>query len=261
MNGDSDDMMLGAYTMGVLDPDEARYVEAHLSGCAACRHELAEFVKMRELLGQVPPEAFLDGPPPADTDLVLRRTLRDAQAERSQAERSQAERSQAERSQVERSQVERSQVERSRATRQPRRRRPILMAVAAAAVVGVTGLGAGVLIGHQDDHATRSATTLPGGARTVNATDAATGAKLEATVIPAGGWVRVKVRMQGVAAGTPCRMIVLSRDGTEHQAGSWRTSPSGATPEVDGSALVAPREVAAVEVQRLSGERLVTARF
>jgi anti-sigma factor RsiW len=229
MNGDSHDMMLGAYTMGVLDPDEARHVEAHLSGCAACRHELAEFVKVRELLGQVPPEAFLDEPPPADGDLVLQRTLRDAHAERSGA------------------------------SSPPRRRRPVLMAAAAAAIVGVTGLGAGMLIGHQDGAATRSATMLPSSARTVNATDAASGAKLRATMIPADGWVRVKVRMQGVAAGTNCRIMVLSKDGTEHEAGSWRTS--GATTEVDGSALVAPQEVAAVEVQTLSGKRLVTARF
>jgi anti-sigma factor RsiW len=221
MNGDSHDMMLGAYTMGVLDADEARQVEAHLSGCAACRDELAEFVKTRDLLGQVPPEAFLDGPPDG-ADLVLRRTLSDAHAER------------------------------ARAT--PRRRRTVPLAVAAAAVVGLTGLGAGVLIGHRRDHAT---VTVPG--RTVNATYAATGAKLQATMIPADGWVRVKIRLRGVAAGTNCRIMVLAKDGTAHEAGSWRTSMSGA--EVDGSALVAPRQVAAVEVQSLSGKRLVIARF
>jgi anti-sigma factor RsiW len=222
MNGDSHDMMLGAYSMGVLDPDEVRHVEAHLSGCAACRDELAEFEKTRELLGLVPPEAFLDGPPPDEADHVLERALSDVRAEDS------------------------------------RGRRKVVMAVAAAVVVGVTGLGAGLLIGHGDG-STVSATALPSGARTVNTIDAATGAKLAATLVPADGWVRVRVRLWGVTAGTDCRVLVLAKDGTEYQAGSWRTS--GDTPEVDGSALIAPQQVAAVEVRTLSGQRLVTARF
>ena len=36
-----DRSFLCPYTLGVLDPDEARAVDQHLAGCADCRAELA----------------------------------------------------------------------------------------------------------------------------------------------------------------------------------------------------------------------------
>jgi hypothetical protein len=106
-----DHSQLGAYALGALQPAEIREVDEHLATCAECRTELAELEEMKEFLGEVPPEAFLDGPP-EDGDLLLQRTLREV--------------------------------------RQPTKksRKPWLLA--AAAVVVVAGvLGGGVLIGRQ----------------------------------------------------------------------------------------------------------------
>jgi hypothetical protein len=106
-----DHSQLGAYALGALEPAEIREVDEHLATCAECRTELAELEEMKEFLGEVPPEAFLDGPP-EDGDLLLQRTLREV--------------------------------------RQPTKksRKPWLLA--AAAVVVVAGvLGGGVLIGRQ----------------------------------------------------------------------------------------------------------------
>jgi anti-sigma factor RsiW len=64
---------LGAHVLGLLDPTQSRAVEEHLAGCPACRREWEELRGMVNLLDDVPPEAFLDGPP--DADLMLRRTL------------------------------------------------------------------------------------------------------------------------------------------------------------------------------------------
>jgi len=50
-----------------------------MSGCAMCRREYEELTEMTGVLGELPPEAFLDGPP--DGDLVLQRTLRQIRAE------------------------------------------------------------------------------------------------------------------------------------------------------------------------------------
>ena len=71
-----DRSQLGAYALGALEPDEVREVDEHLATCAECRAELAELEEMKEFLGEVPPEAFLEGPP-ADGDLLLQRTLRE----------------------------------------------------------------------------------------------------------------------------------------------------------------------------------------
>ncbi|QNE17595.1 hypothetical protein F1D05_06340 [Kribbella qitaiheensis] len=75
-----DHSQLGAYALGALEPDGVREVDEHLAGCAECRAELVELEEMKEFLGEVPPEAFLDGPP-TDGDLLLQRTLRQVRSE------------------------------------------------------------------------------------------------------------------------------------------------------------------------------------
>ncbi len=59
--------------------DRTRAVEEHLATCAACRRDLEDLTAVTDLLGEVPPEALLEGPP--DGDLVLHRTLRQIRAE------------------------------------------------------------------------------------------------------------------------------------------------------------------------------------
>jgi anti-sigma factor RsiW len=63
----------------VLTPHEATEVEAHLAACPDGRREVADLVGLRRVLDTVPPEAFIDGPPPSG-DLLLQRTLRKVRA-------------------------------------------------------------------------------------------------------------------------------------------------------------------------------------
>ena len=72
---------LGAYALLALDDTERQEVEAHLASCADCRAEYEELRTMTDLLGDLPPEALLDGPP-EDGDLVLHRTLNAVREER-----------------------------------------------------------------------------------------------------------------------------------------------------------------------------------
>src|SRR4029079_648139 len=74
-----DPVELGALALGLLDPQRTRAVEEHLARCAACRRDLEDLTAVTNLLGEVPPEALLEGPP--DGDLVLHRTLRQIRAE------------------------------------------------------------------------------------------------------------------------------------------------------------------------------------
>src|SRR3954466_2265514 len=221
------DLLLGAYSMGVLDGDEAAAVEEHVATCAACREELAELTETRDRLAEVRLEACLDDVPgEAPPDLVLRRTLRSVR----RGER--------------------------------RSRRSLLVAVAAAVVVAAAGVGGGVLIGRHDGSSRPVAVSaLPAGARTATGVNKDIGATMTASLIPADGWVRVKVQMNGAPAGVDCRITVVGKDGSVRQAGSWRTSTSGKTPVVDGAAAVASADVAAVTVETLRGDPLVTARF
>ncbi|WP_254047234.1 zf-HC2 domain-containing protein, partial [Streptomyces aureus] len=76
--------LLGPYVLGVLDEAENRRLEAHVNDCAACRQEVSALREMETALGEVPPEAFLDGPPQGG-DLLLQRTLRQMRGERASA--------------------------------------------------------------------------------------------------------------------------------------------------------------------------------
>lgn len=247
MNDDSHDLLLGAYSMGILDRHEADAVEEHLATCAACSEELAELTEARDMLAEVPPEAFLEGAPD-DGDLILQRTLRSVRVERSAGVAE------------ERPGDAHPGPPRGVRAGRPRRFRPMLLLAAAAAVV-VAAAG-GVLIGRQQGHPVDPVPVAPpAGARAVTAVNKSIGATMTATVIPAEGWVRVKVQMNGAPVGLDCRIMVLAKDGSAHEAGSWRTSTSGKTPVVDGSALVPPANVAAVEVDTLQGKPLVIAQF
>ena len=213
--------LLGAYVLGVLDRGEQATVRAHLDGCGPCRREVEDLREMEAVLGELPPEAFLDGPPP-DGDILLRNTLREV---------------------------------RRISTRQTWRNRAL---VAAAAVVAVVvALGAGAVLGRDTAGPTPVAVApaVPG-SRTGNGIDVETGVSMSATVRPAAGWVRVSATVTGVPAGEQCRLVVIAHDGSREPAGSWLASPSGST-TLDGAALMAPADVAAVQAETYAGQILV----
>jgi hypothetical protein len=230
--------LLGAYVLDVLEPEERREIEEHLAGCAECRAELAELEAVKNVLDELPPEALMHGPP--DADLVLQRTLRQMRSESS-----------------------------------TQNRRGWSMAVAAAAIVLAVALGAGVAIGRGTKSSIQgggsptppvitvgpSASPLPSGTRSGKAPAAATGATIDATVVPAAGWVRVNALVGGIPAGEDCRLIVVGRNHPNGEvAGGWVVSPKGAqdgTP-LNGSAAVPPGEVTAIKVVNTAGKTFVT---
>lgn len=220
---------LGAYALGVLNPDETRAVDAHLAQCPSCRRELAELAEVRTELDRIPPEAFLDGPP--DDELLLQRTLR-----------------------------------RVRAEQEGPHRRVRFPAAAAVVVIALAALGGGVLLGRQTAPVGEtpsppgSVAQPPPGSRTGEATNPVTGASMAVSVTPRAGWVRVHAVVRGIAAGQPCQLLVVSRDGNTVLAGSWLVSEKGAQDgtSLDGSALIDPENVSAVDVVTTEGQELIS---
>ncbi|PSL53114.1 putative zinc finger protein [Saccharothrix carnea] len=230
MTTNHDPQLLGAYVLGVLDQGEVRAVEDHVASCSRCRAELAELRAMEEAMGDVPPEALLDGPPEGG-DLLLQRTLRQVRSERGG---------------------------------RLRRRRVGLGLVAAAAAAIVLGGGYAVGRGTAPDvTAVGPATTQPvppAGTKLGTATDPETGARMTVQVRPAAGWVRVNASVAGIAQNEKCRLFVVAKDGSRQEAGSWLVSAAGEEDgtNLDGSALIAPEDVAAIEVRNFDDERIVT---
>lgn len=212
------------YVAGALDETESRRVEEHLAECADCRDDVASLREMQEFLGELPPEIALDGRP-EDADLVLQRALRQARTEADGA-----------------------------------RRRRGLLTTAAAVVVAAGVLAAGFFVGRSGVEAPPVAAppspTQAVGTKFASATDPATGASITVAVAPAPGWVRLNAAVTGIPQGERCRLVVVSRNGSETLAGSWLVSEKGAGEgtTLDGSALVAPADVATIRVENTDGK-------
>ncbi|MCA1705563.1 MAG: zf-HC2 domain-containing protein [Actinobacteria bacterium] len=228
MNDQHDPEQLAAYAVGLLDGEDIRAMEAHVAGCARCRWELAELREVDAVLRRMPPELFLDGPPPGG-ELILHRTLR--------------------------------QVRKERGAR-PRRR----LALVAAVLAALIGAGAaGVALGRSTVSQTiTAAPTMPAetGSRLFTGFDPSSGTRMTVTVTPAAGWVRVKATAVGIPAGERCMLVVIDRSRDRYIAGSWLVSPVGEETgtTVDGAAIVAPEDVAAVAVVNFEGREFVIAR-
>ncbi|MFD4252598.1 anti-sigma factor [Amycolatopsis thermoflava] len=212
---------LAAYLLEALEHEEMRAMQRHLNSCRRCQAEVASLRMARAALEVVPPEAMLDGPPDGG-DLLLQRTL--------------------------------GQVRRERDSRMRRNR---LVAGAAAVAVAIALGAGGVVLGRTT--APPTVTAQEPGTRTVSGTDAVTGATMSVAVRPAAGWVRLTASVGGIPAGQKCRLVVVARDGSRVEAGSWLVSPAGERDgtALDGFALVAPAEVTAVVVENLDGRRFV----
>ena len=102
--------------------------------------------------------------------------------------------------------------------------------------------------------------SVPPGTRTVTTVDTGTGARIDATVTPAVGWVRLSATVGGIPAGQKCLLEVIGRDGREILAGSWLVSPAGEAngTTLNGSALIDPAQVASIRVVNTDGKRLVS---
>ncbi|MET9962895.1 zf-HC2 domain-containing protein [Streptomyces sp. NPDC006326] len=231
---------LGPYVLGVLDAQDARRVEEHMSGCVECREEVAALRQMEAALGEVPAEAFLDGPPQGG-DLLLQRTLRQVRGEVAGA----------------------------------RRRRLALAGLAAAASLAAV-FWAGAQLGGSGETVAQvpppsPAVTAPAsptapvpvpGTRVASATDVRTGARMTVQVTPAAKWVRVHAAVTGVPSGERCRLVVVAKDGTRTTAGGWvvgsQDNGEGKGAALDGSAAVDPSQVKEVLVENEAGKAFVS---
>ena len=238
-----DQTLLGAYVLGVLDPYEARAVESHLAGCPECRWELNELAAVRNVLHDVPPEAFLDGPPEGG-ELLLQRTLRQAR-------------------------VKGGEVSRPGLTHSRRARRGPLPVAVSVILLAAAAMSGGVVVGRMSASTPENPSVaappvevpsqLPG-SRSGTGTDPVTGATMSVQVVPAAGWVRVHAQVSGVKPGERCLLRVVPKYGNPMTAGSWLSSNKGdgAGVVLDGAALVDPSQVSSVDVVTTDGRKVVS---
>ncbi|WP_037363936.1 anti-sigma factor family protein [Amycolatopsis orientalis] len=232
MNTADEHVDLAGYLSGQLASGEQRDVETHLDGCERCRAEAASLREVQSFLGELPPEALLDGPP-VGADLVLQRTVGQVRAEA------------------------RTRAGRGRS-----------MAIVAAAVVVAAALGVGVLVGRSSSGPAVAVPTTPPpatsavpGTKVVSGADASGKTRLTANIVPQSGWVRVDGSVTGIPAGEKCLLVVLGKNGQRQVAGGWLVSERAARDGayLYGTAVVDPAQVTAVVIENTAGHRFVEA--
>jgi Putative zinc-finger len=254
MSSDVQHTDVGAYVLGLLEPEDRWRVEAHVAHCPGCRAELPELSKTAAALRAVPPDlakSMLDldpvgaaaaEPPPQVFDLVRRRAAADHRR---------------------------------------RRRRDVLFAAA----VGVVVLAGGVAVGAQvldDDHSSDSSAesaaeddelddggldaALPGASAPVvlEGTDPETGAVGTITMEAAGWGTGVGLRLANIRGPLECELVAVTTSG-ERVVSSWSVPESGygvvGAPEpltVEGSVASTPDEITRFDVRTSDGQTLLS---
>jgi len=218
-----DPAMLGSYVLGELDEVERHAVQAYLATCERCRLDVADLEVMHASLGEIPPEALLDGPPD-DADLLLRRILREVAQEGGGS-----------------------------ALRQ---RGVAAIAVTAAALAVLAG---GVTVGRLVDPPVPGQPSAAG-ARTSSSTDATTGARMSVQAKPVSGGAQLDAQVTGVRAGTECRLYAVGPAGEREYVGGWTMSERSSV-TIPATSSHDPSAITAVTLETAGGAKLVSVTF
>lgn len=237
MTDTHDHERLTAYAVGLLPEHDQPALTKHLEGCQACQAELSELRAMDAALHAMPPELFLDGPPP-NSDWVLRRTTRALRRESDQ---------------------------RQRHGLQRRRRRTAIAAAALIALTGSLGAATGYAL-HQPPAPTSNTAAPPpapiAGTRTLTGLNTTSGARIDVTLIPNAGWVGVKASISGLPPHERCMLVVTDNKTNRYIVGSWAVpDPNEGSNHytVDAGAAVPLTDVSAVTVESLDNQLLIKA--
>ncbi|MET7426882.1 zf-HC2 domain-containing protein [Dactylosporangium sp. NPDC005555] len=241
MSGEHDAVrrLIGGYVLGGLDDDDQSRVDAHLSGCPACRAEVERLAPVPELLQRLPagqPPTALEPPSQNGLDALLHRARRPSPRDR--------------------------------------RRRAGLLAGAAA---GVALVAAGSFLWprsapvpregapqqqqpavQQQQPSSSGGGSAPAG--TVVQFIAATGSALSgrATLTPRQWGVSVALEVTGLPGDGPFVLRVVGRGGQEEQAACWGRTTS-ASARVTGASSIQLPNVDKVTVSDHDGHLLGTA--
>ncbi|MET8830662.1 zf-HC2 domain-containing protein [Streptomyces sp. NPDC004610] len=126
-------------------------------------------------------------------------------------------------------------------------RRRMLYAVAASVVFAVAGPALAVLAGGGEQKVR------------VEATDPRSGVWAQVTAGNEMWGSEVELKVKDAAGPRPCRLVAVSRDGTEETVTNWTTPRRDARPNtMRGGAALHPDEILRYEVRSADGETLVT---
>ncbi|GAA2812436.1 anti-sigma-L factor RslA [Kitasatospora paracochleata] len=225
---DRDDHVdVGAYVLGVLDPDDRQRFETHLAGCTRCAAEVDELSGLTPLLAELAesraesaagaPGASASVPAPAPGPELLDRLIAEVSTTR----------------------------------RRSRVRRLVLAACAA-------------LIAFGGPAATWALTQAPAqvavAAQQFSATDAATGVSAQVGVTAKTWGSQITLALSNVNGPLTCDLVAVSPAGERQTVTTWAVPPAGytsSTLHTAGGTALAPSAIDHFEVRTLDTGRLL----
>ncbi|SDT40680.1 anti-sigma factor [Microlunatus soli] len=217
MNCSQTQQDLGVYVLGMLDPDERDAVRRHVADCPFCRTELAELEELPAILGKLLP---------ADLAALRADAVTTPAPPREGLSRLLA-----------------------RAERLRRRRWGWLALAAAVLIFALAGVTTFMIIRPVPGPSPQPSMSWA-------ATDQTSGVRAAAEMSQQPGGAEIRLDLHGVPAGTVCRLIVRSTDGTSTTAGSWQADYAG-TAQVTLSTSVDLNKIAALTISDRAGHRLL----
>jgi Putative zinc-finger len=213
---------LGVYVLGAIDPAERSLVDAHVSGCAECRDELAGLAGLPALLARV------------GTDEVGRISSEDADPRPPE--------------ETPREDFVDSLVSLT-AARRRRSRRWQVLAAAAALVIAAGGAAAGLRLASDSSAAQTSASPAPpANWKTATTTSALKGVNATIRYQRLAWGVAYDVQITGVPKGTTCQLWVTNSQGVHLLAAGWTVTNPGETDWFPGSSWVPGGQVQGMDV-------------
>lgn len=224
---------LGAYVLGLLEPDEAESFEEHLLGCDRCTAELDEFSDLpgllQPLVAEDDAEPVAAAQPSAD---LLPKVLDEVSADRA------------------------------------RRRRRNLFALAAAVVLLVAGPVVGVVVGRHSVHHTMPTDSVAAdlvmlGERHTS-TDAATGVSAVVGLEQRDWGTHIAIELRGLKGPLTCDLVAVGKDGKSQVVTNWIVPPHGyGVPghtgplDLHGGAAMAKTDIDHVEVRTTDTQQVL----
>ena len=213
---------LGVYVLGAIDPAERSLVDAHVSGCAECRDELAGLAGLPALLARV------------GTDEVGRISSEDGEPQAPE--------------ETPREDFVDSLVSLT-AARRRRSRRWQILAAAAAVVIAAGGAAAGLQLASDSSAAQTSASPAPpANWKTATTTSALKGVNATIRYQRLAWGVAYDVQITGVPKGTTCQLWVTNSQGVHLLAAGWTVTSPGETDWFPGSSWVPGGQVQGMDV-------------
>ncbi|GLY89914.1 anti-sigma factor family protein [Actinoallomurus iriomotensis] len=219
---------VGAYALGLLEDDDRRAFEQHVTGCAECTAELHGLAGMRALLVGVGPVEADEDLPDGVPDLLSRRRREDRR----------------------------------------RRRGTLVIGLAAGVALVAGGVTAGAALvspgGGTHQHGSPAADVLAKGTRHT-ATDPTTHAVAVVATRPETFGTEVGLDLAGIRGPLTCRLVAVLRSGRQQAVTEWAVPPKGygvpgsrAHLQVHGGIAAPPSEVSRYDVLIEGGGRLVS---